>query len=52
MSFARLMKQQGRTYEAGDLLEPIYLRFTEGFATKDLVEARLLLMSLGVTFAA
>jgi predicted ATPase/DNA-binding winged helix-turn-helix (wHTH) protein len=52
ISFARLMKQQGRPNEARELLEPIYLRFTEGFATKDLVEARSLLTSLGVTFAA
>jgi predicted ATPase/DNA-binding winged helix-turn-helix (wHTH) protein len=48
-SFARLMKQQGRGNEARELLEPIYLRFTEGFATKDLVEARSLLTSLGTT---
>ena len=48
-SFARLMKQQGRGTEAKALLEPIYQRFTEGFATKDLVEARLLLASLGET---
>jgi tetratricopeptide (TPR) repeat protein len=52
MSLARLMMQQGRGDEARVLLEPIYLRFTEGFATKDLVEARSLLMSLGVTSAA
>jgi predicted ATPase/DNA-binding winged helix-turn-helix (wHTH) protein len=51
-SFAQLMKQQGRGDEARELLEPIYLRFTEGFATKDLAEARSLLTSLGVTFAA
>ena len=50
-SFARLMKQQGRGTEAKALLEPIYLRFTEGFATKDLVEARSLLTSLGATLA-
>ncbi len=51
-SFARLMKQQGRGNEARDLLEPIYLRFTEGFATRDLVEARSLLTALGATPAA
>jgi predicted ATPase len=50
-SLARLMKQQGAS-EAREVLEPIYLKFTEGFATKDLVEARLLLTSLGVTFTA
>jgi hypothetical protein len=51
-SFARLMEQQGRGSEARALLEPIYFRFTEGFATKDLVEARSLLASLGVAFPA
>jgi predicted ATPase/DNA-binding winged helix-turn-helix (wHTH) protein len=50
-SFARLMKQQARGTEAKALLEPIYLRFTEGFATKDLVEASSLLKSLGATLA-
>jgi predicted ATPase/DNA-binding winged helix-turn-helix (wHTH) protein len=50
-SFARLMMQQGREDEARKLLEPVYLRFTEGFATKDLVEARALLTSLGVALA-
>jgi predicted ATPase/DNA-binding winged helix-turn-helix (wHTH) protein len=50
-SFARLRKRQGRGTEAKALLEPIYLRFTEGFATKDLVEARSLLTSLGATLA-
>jgi predicted ATPase len=43
------MKQQGRGTEAKALLEPIYLRFAEGFATKDLVDARSLLASLGAT---
>jgi predicted ATPase len=43
------MKQQGT--EAKALLEPIYLRFTEGFATKDLVAARSLLTSLGAALA-
>ena len=52
ISFARLLEQQGRGNEARALLEPIYVRFTEGFVTKDLVEARSLLTSLGVTFAA
>ena len=45
-SLARLMKQQGRTSEARERLEPIFLKFTEGFATKDLVEARSVLTSL------
>jgi hypothetical protein len=42
------MKQWGRGNETGELLEPIYLRFKEGFATKDLVAARSLLTSLGL----
>ena len=50
-SLARLMKQQDRAVEAGELLGPIYRRFTEGFATRDLVEARSLLSSLGVAAA-
>jgi predicted ATPase len=50
-TLARLMKQQGRKEEARELLETVYLRFTEGFATKDLVEARSLLTLLGVTTA-
>jgi predicted ATPase len=45
-SLARLMKQQGRTSEARERLEAVYLKFTEGFTTKDLVEARSLLTSL------
>jgi predicted ATPase/DNA-binding winged helix-turn-helix (wHTH) protein len=45
-SLARLMKQQGRTSEARERLEAVYVKFTEGFATKDLVEARSLLTSL------
>ncbi|HVI76688.1 MAG TPA: hypothetical protein VM715_00695, partial [Candidatus Acidoferrum sp.] len=45
---ARLRQHQGREDEARELLEPIYLRFTEGYATKDLVEAASLLKSLGV----
>jgi tetratricopeptide (TPR) repeat protein len=43
MSLARLLIQQGRRTEAGDLLAPVYGRFTEGFNTQDLKEAKALL---------
>jgi predicted ATPase len=50
-SFARLMRRRGRGDEAREILEPVYMRFTEGFMTKDLVEARSLLTLLGATFS-
>jgi predicted ATPase len=40
------MKQQGHGDKARQLLEPVYLRFTEGFATADLQAARTLLEGL------
>jgi predicted ATPase len=45
-SFARLRREQGRAKEAFTLLAPIYGRFTEGFQTRDLQVARLLLDNL------
>jgi predicted ATPase len=45
-SYARLMRDQGRTREAHDLLAPVYGWFTEGFATKDLKDAKALLQEL------
>ncbi|SDH57337.1 Predicted ATPase [Pseudomonas benzenivorans] len=42
-SLARLWRQQGRRHEAQALLEGVYGRFTEGFATPDLLMARRLL---------
>ncbi len=45
-SLARLLQSQGRRQEAYDLLAPIYDWFTEGFATKDLLEAKSLLAEL------
>jgi predicted ATPase len=42
-SYAGLMRDQGRIGEARDLLAPVYRWFTEGFATKDLREAKALL---------
>jgi predicted ATPase len=46
-SYARLMRDQGRLTEAHDLLASVYGWFTEGFATKDLREAKALLDELG-----
>jgi predicted ATPase len=45
-SYARLMRDQGRAREAYDLLAPVYGWFTEGFATKDLKDAKALLDEL------
>jgi predicted ATPase len=45
-SYARLMRDQGRIDEAHELLAPVYGWFTEGFNTKDLQEAKALLMEL------
>lgn len=46
MSYARLMQDQARTKEAYELLAPIYNWFTEGFTTKDLQDAGMLLEEL------
>jgi predicted ATPase len=43
MSLARLWREQNRIREARELLASVYARFTEGFETADLVEARSLL---------
>ena len=40
---ARLWQSQGKRKEALDLLKPVYDWFTEGFDTKDLIEAKALL---------
>lgn len=45
-SLARLKRQQGKQDEALNMLSEIYGWFTEGFATKDLQEAKALLDSL------
>jgi predicted ATPase len=45
-SCARFMRERGRAREAYDLLAPIYAWFTEGFATKDLKDAKALLDEL------
>jgi hypothetical protein len=43
---ARLWQSQGKVNEAHELLAPIYNWFTEGFDTKDLIEAKALLEKL------
>ena len=46
MSLARLLASQGRSGEARTTLSEIYNRFTEGFDTRDLKEAKALLDEL------
>ena len=46
-SLARLWQSQGKRKEALELLKPVYNWFTEGFDTKDLIEAKALLDQLG-----
>ena len=46
-SLARLWQSQGKRKEAYELLAPVYGWFTEGFDTKDLLEAKALLAELG-----
>jgi predicted ATPase/DNA-binding winged helix-turn-helix (wHTH) protein len=48
-SLARLLRGQGRAGEAIAILEPVYDRFTEGFDTADLIEAKRLLDGRGDT---
>jgi len=45
-SLARLWQSQGKQKEAHELLAPVYDWFTEGFDTKDLMEAKALLEEL------
>jgi len=46
MSLARLWRDQGKRAEARDLLAPLYAWFTEGFDTRDLIDAKALLEEL------
>ena len=46
LSLSRLWRQQGKKKEARQLLAEIYGWFTEGFATADLKEAKILLEEL------
>lgn len=45
-SLARLWHSQGKTTEAYDVLDGVYSWFTEGFDTRDMVEAKALLEEL------
>ena len=45
MSLARLWRDQGKVQQARELLAPVYGWFTEGFDTRDLKEAKVLLGS-------
>ena len=46
MSMARLWRDQGEVRLARELLAPVHDRFTEGFDTLDLKEAKALLAEL------
>ncbi len=46
MSLARFWRDQGKVSEARELLAPVYGWFTEGFDTRDLKEAKVLLEKL------
>ncbi len=46
-SLARLWQSQGKCEHAYELLAPVFRWFTEGFDTKDLLEAKALLAELG-----
>ena len=45
-SLARLWRDQGQRAEARALLAPVYATFTEGFTTRDLIDAKALLDEL------
>lgn len=49
MSMARLYEQQGKHQEGGSLLADVYGKFTEGFETADLQEAKAMLNQLTVS---
>jgi predicted ATPase len=42
-----MWQSQGKRQEAHELLNPVYAWFTEGFDTKDLLDAKALLAELG-----
>jgi predicted ATPase len=46
MSMARLWRDQGKWQQARELLAPIYGWFTEGFDTRDLKDAKTLLVEM------
>ena len=48
MSLARLWRDQGKLQQAREQLAPVYRWFTEGFETRDLKEAKVLMEELGL----
>ena len=46
MSLARLWRDQRKVRQARELLAPVYSWFTEGFDTRDLKDAKVLLGEL------
>jgi predicted ATPase len=46
-SLARLWQSQGKRKDAYEVLAPVYDWFTEGFGTKEMLEAKALLAELG-----
>ena len=50
-SLARLWQSCGDGHKSVQLLEPVYLAFSEGFDSVDLCEAKKLLLNLGVSLA-
>ena len=48
-SLARLWQSQGKRQDAYELLAPVYGWFTEGFDTKDLLDAKALLEQLSMS---
>ena len=50
MGPARLRQSEGKTGAAHDLVAPIYHRFTEGFGTANLNDAKALLDELDLRF--
>ena len=48
-SLARLLSDQGKPQQARELLAPVHGWFTEGFDTRDLKEAKVLLEELEAT---
>ncbi len=47
MSLARLWREENRAAAAAELLSDVYGRFTEGFNTADVRDARALIGALG-----
>ena len=46
LSLSRLWQKQGRREEAHDVLSNVYSWFSEGFGTKDLTDAKMILEEL------